>query len=89
MDLTSCQFIIGAVAAASGSSTRVWFVDKLTSAARAMQDRGWGDEPFEILGRMVGADESLMEWFGMKEIENDGGYGDLSRRILGVHIDEA
>lgn len=90
MDLTSCQFIIGAVAAASGSSTRSWFVDKLTSAARAMQDRGWGDEPFEILGRMVGADESLMGWFGMEGARDSivKGYGDVSRVILGLYMNE-
>ncbi|KUL86426.1 hypothetical protein ZTR_08086 [Talaromyces verruculosus] len=79
MDLTSCQFIIGAVAAASGSSTRSWFIDKLTSAAKAMQDRGWGDEPYEILGRMLGADESLMVWFGMEGTENDGGFMEMCR----------
>lgn len=90
MDLTSYQFIIGAVAAARGSSTRSWFIDKLTSAAKAMQDRGWGDEPYEVLGRMLGADESLMVWFSMEGTENygGGGYGDVSRRILGIHLDE-
>ncbi|EED13371.1 hypothetical protein TSTA_058600 [Talaromyces stipitatus ATCC 10500] len=64
MDLTSCQLIIGAVAAESGSSTRIWFVSKLTSAARAMQERGWA-EPFQILERVLRSDTSLMEWFNM------------------------
>uniref|UniRef100_A0A093V968 Uncharacterized protein n=1 Tax=Talaromyces marneffei PM1 TaxID=1077442 RepID=A0A093V968_TALMA len=84
MDLTSCQFIIGAVAAEHGSSTKTWFVDKLTSAARAMQERGWSDEPFEILQRMLRADESLMGWFGI-EGGRDGiskGYEDMLRQIL-------
>lgn len=88
MDLTSCQFIIGAVSAETGSSTRMWFVDKLTSAARAMQDRGWSDEPFEILGRMLGADDSLIGWFGMEGAKNTGGYKDVSRQILGLPLEE-
>lgn len=90
MDLTSCQFIIGAVSAACESSTRIWFVDKLTSAAIAMQERGWSEEPFEILGRMLGADESLMRWFGMEQDKGDVGrrYKDVSRRILGLHVDD-
>lgn len=89
MDLTSCQFIIGAVAAEGGSSTKMWFVDKLTSAARAMQDRGWSDEPFEILKRMLGADDSLMGWFGMGGGRDMTGYKDVSRQILGVSLDVA
>jgi hypothetical protein len=89
MDLTSCQFIIGAVAAETGTSTKMWFIDKLTSAARAMQDRGWSDEPFEILKRMLGADDSLMGWFGMEGGRDMTGYKDVSRQILGVSLDEA
>lgn len=72
MDLTSCQFIVGAVAAASNSSTRMWFMDKLTSAARAMQARGWSDRPFEILERMLRADDTLSGWFRMEGLKVHG-----------------
>lgn len=90
MDLTSCQFIIGAVAAASNSSTRTWFVDKMARTACAMQERGWSEEPFEILGRMLGADQSLARWLGMecgRGVSEE--YRDVSRRILCVSLEES
>ncbi|KAH8692345.1 hypothetical protein BGW36DRAFT_304164 [Talaromyces proteolyticus] len=62
MDLTSCQLIIGAIAAKSGTSTRTWFVNKLTNAARAMRSRGWND-PFEVLEMGMKADRHMATWF--------------------------
>lgn len=64
MDLTSCQLIIGATAAEKGTTTREWFVDKLKSAAQAMQSRGW-IQPFDILEKGLQADRDLAGWLTM------------------------
>ena len=59
MDLSSCQLIIGAIAAKRGSETRAWYVDRLQTALQAIEQRGW-EKPFGILERVVASDEHLL-----------------------------
>ena len=59
MDLTSCQLMIGAVAARKGSHTREWFMEKLKSAVEALRSRGW-DNPRQILEKGFVIDSSLI-----------------------------
>ncbi|KAI1321867.1 hypothetical protein F5Y16DRAFT_388339 [Xylariaceae sp. FL0255] len=62
MDLTSCQLILGAVAAEEGSSTRTWFTDKLQSASRSLSSRGW-DGALNILEGGFPAEDELAAEF--------------------------
>ncbi|CRG88451.1 hypothetical protein PISL3812_05481 [Talaromyces islandicus] len=62
MDFTSCQHLIGAIASQHKTSTQAWFVNKLTSAAKAMRSRGW-HQPFEVLEDGLQFDVRLTEWF--------------------------
>jgi hypothetical protein len=48
MDLTSGHFMIGAIAAVRGSSTRLWFVSKLQRAVKVLKARGWAN-PLDIV----------------------------------------
>lgn len=48
MDLTSCQLMIGAIAAEKGSKTRAWFVTTLKTAVLVLKSRGW-DDPLNLL----------------------------------------
>jgi hypothetical protein len=52
MDMTSCTIMLGAIAAAPGSATRAWFVDKLRRVYTAMRDRGW-DDPLRIIDSLL------------------------------------
>jgi hypothetical protein len=62
LDLTSCQIIVGAVASAPGSVSRVWFIDKLSRGVRGMQQRGW-DNAFGLLETTLGNDKDLLQRF--------------------------
>ncbi|KAI1288167.1 hypothetical protein F5Y03DRAFT_98836 [Xylaria venustula] len=42
-DLTSCQLMIGAIAADKGSPTRAWFMDRMSNAWRIVKSRGCND----------------------------------------------
>lgn len=59
MDLTSCQVILGAIAAKKGSEAQAWFVEKLNMGMEAMLRRGW-DDPFQILERRVMVDPYVL-----------------------------
>jgi hypothetical protein len=59
MNLTSCQLMIGAIAAEKGSQTRAWFVALLRSAVLALRSRGW-DDPLEILKKGFVYESGLM-----------------------------
>jgi hypothetical protein len=48
MDITSCQLMLGAIAAAESSQVRAWFVAKLRRAVQSLRSRGWV-RPLEIL----------------------------------------
>ncbi|RDW57977.1 hypothetical protein BP6252_13388 [Coleophoma cylindrospora] len=48
MDLTSCQMMLGAIAAGEGSQVRAWFVARLRRAVLTLRSRGWV-RPLEIL----------------------------------------
>ena len=50
MDLTSCHFMIGAIASDERSQARTWFVSKLRRAVRALRARGW-ENPLDIVER--------------------------------------
>lgn len=62
MELTSYQFIIGAVAASEYSPTRAWFVARLQRLVKGMQVRGW-NEPLEVLDRGFASDPVLLRRF--------------------------
>lgn len=62
MDLTSCQLILGAVAAADGSQVKAWFVARLRKAALALRSRGWV-QPFESLEKSFVSDARLAARF--------------------------
>jgi hypothetical protein len=57
MDMTSCTIMLGAIAAAPGSATRAWFVDKLRRVYTAMRDRGW-DNPLRIVEGLLSQPDS-------------------------------
>jgi hypothetical protein len=63
MDVTSCQLMLGAVAAYRGSQTRAWFVAKLRRAVVALRARGY-TRPQDILAQGIVAEPSLMDCFG-------------------------
>lgn len=60
MDLTSCQFMIGAIAAGEGSHLRGWYVSRLKRVVQAMRMRGWAEPPPLFDGGLV-SDTILME----------------------------
>ncbi|KAI8631870.1 hypothetical protein F5Y19DRAFT_422399, partial [Xylariaceae sp. FL1651] len=62
MDLTSCQLIVGAIAAYKDSPTRAWFVDKFKNVLHALKSRGW-DNAIDILEKGFALDESLVTRF--------------------------
>ena len=62
MDLTYCQFMIGAVAAEDGSETKAWYLERLASMLLAMQLRGW-DGTLEVLERGLMPDAKLLSRF--------------------------
>lgn len=62
MDITSCQLMLGAVAARKGSQTRAWFVAKLRTAVLALRSRGWV-QPLEILEKGFVAEGVLVSRF--------------------------
>lgn len=69
MELTSYQFMLGAIAAAKGSPTRAWYVARLKRVVQAMGMRGWA-EPLQILERGgFLSDPILMELFNTLCIE--------------------
>ncbi|KAI0551809.1 hypothetical protein F4679DRAFT_124729 [Xylaria curta] len=43
VELTSCQLMIGAIAADEGSPTRAWFMNRLKSAWQMVKSRGYND----------------------------------------------
>ncbi|TRX96399.1 hypothetical protein FHL15_002671 [Xylaria flabelliformis] len=52
VELTSCQLMIGAIAADEGSSTRAWFMNRLKSAWQMVKSRGCNDA-MEILEKNI------------------------------------
>lgn len=48
MDLTSCQLMLGAIAASEASNLRAWFVARLRMAILALRSRGWA-HPLKVL----------------------------------------
>ena len=62
MDLTSCQLMLGAVAADEGSRDRAWFVAKLRRAVLVLRSRGWV-RPLEILENGFVSDARLVARF--------------------------
>jgi hypothetical protein len=62
MDLTSCQLMLGAVAAGEGSQVRAWFVARLRRAVLALRSRGWV-RPLEILEKGFVLDLGLVARF--------------------------
>ncbi|KAK7757577.1 hypothetical protein SLS62_000592 [Diatrype stigma] len=62
MELTSYQFMIGAIAASQGSPTRVWYVTRLKGLVHGMQMRGW-EEPLEALEGGFASDLVLLKGF--------------------------
>lgn len=69
MELTSYQFMLGAIAAGKGSPTRAWYVARLRRVVQAMRMRGWA-EPLRILeGGGFLSDPILMELFNTLWIE--------------------
>ncbi len=62
MDLSSCQLMLGAVAASEGSEVRAWFVARLRRAVVTLRSRGW-KRPLEILERGFVSDDGLVARF--------------------------
>jgi hypothetical protein len=62
MDLTSCQLMLGAIAADEGSQVRAWFVARLRRAVLVLRSRGWV-RPLEILENGLVSDERLVARF--------------------------
>jgi len=62
MDLTSCQLMLGAVAAGEGSRVRAWFVARLRRAVLALRSRGWV-RPLEILEKGFVSNVGLVAHF--------------------------
>jgi hypothetical protein len=59
MDLTSCQLMLGAVAAAEHTQTKAYFVARQRRAVSSLRSRGWTD-PLAILeNRLVSDDECV------------------------------
>ncbi|KAI0448233.1 hypothetical protein F5B21DRAFT_498247 [Xylaria acuta] len=70
-DLTSCELMIGAIAADEGSPTRAWFMDRLKSAWRTVKSRGCNDA-MDILERNTILETSLQGQFKSLWMELDG-----------------
>ncbi|KAK3692007.1 hypothetical protein B0T22DRAFT_634 [Podospora appendiculata] len=62
MDLTSCQLMLGAIAAAEGSEVKAWFVGRMTRAALALRSRGCV-RPLDILDKGFVSDVPLVARF--------------------------
>ncbi|KAI9825940.1 MAG: hypothetical protein M1819_000459 [Sarea resinae] len=62
MTLTSCQLMLGAVAAGEGSQDRAWFMATLKGAVLALRSRGWV-RPLEILETGFVSDVGLVARF--------------------------
>ncbi|KAL2851884.1 hypothetical protein BJY01DRAFT_107174 [Aspergillus pseudoustus] len=58
MHMTCFQFMIGAISADKGSPARTWFMERLSSAVRWMQVRGW-PEPLKLLQERFLSDNGL------------------------------
>lgn len=71
VDLTSCQLMIGVVAADKDSQTRAWFMTRLKNAVEALRSRGW-DNPLDILRKGFVVDPSLIVSFRALWKELDG-----------------
>lgn len=71
MDLTSCQLMLGAVAASEGSQVRAWFVARLRRSVLALRSRGWM-RPLEILEKGFVSDMGLVARFRVlwKELDS-------------------
>ncbi|KAI0968558.1 hypothetical protein F4678DRAFT_464172 [Xylaria arbuscula] len=69
-DLTSCQFMIGAIAADKGSPTRAWFMDRMRSAWRIVKSRGC-NEVMDILGKNMRLNTRLESQFRSLWVELD------------------
>ncbi|RYC59100.1 hypothetical protein CHU98_g7107 [Xylaria longipes] len=70
-DLTSCQLMLGAMAADEGSPTRAWFMDRLRSAWQMVKSRGCSDVT-DILERNMIFKTSLEAQFESLWMELDG-----------------
>lgn len=72
LNLTSCQLMLGAVAAGEGSETRAWFVAMLRRAVSTLRSRGW-ERPLEILERGFAAGVGLVDRFRAlwKELDSE------------------
>ena len=64
MDLTSCQLMLGAIAAGEGSHIRAWFVARLRRAVLVLRCRGWA-RPLEILEKSFMPSSNLKARFTM------------------------
>ncbi|KAK3334053.1 hypothetical protein B0T19DRAFT_419970 [Cercophora scortea] len=62
MDITSCQLMLGAIAAAEDSEVRAWFVAKMKRAAVALRSRGCV-RPLDILEKGFVSDVPLVARF--------------------------
>ncbi|KAI0426241.1 hypothetical protein F5Y09DRAFT_71434 [Xylaria sp. FL1042] len=69
-DLTSCQLMIGAMAADKGSQVRAWFIDRLKSAWRVVKSRGCNDV-MDVLERNMTFRTSLKTRFKLLWMELD------------------
>ncbi|KAJ5238527.1 hypothetical protein N7468_003146 [Penicillium chermesinum] len=86
MDLTCFQFVIGAVAAEKGSSTREWFVNKIAGAVRAMKQRGWLN-PLHLMGNRYHSGIGVSMKFTALWEELDDMCAELKALEWGPHID--
>ncbi|KAI0147043.1 hypothetical protein GGR57DRAFT_264519 [Xylariaceae sp. FL1272] len=70
-DLTSCDFMIGALAAREGSATRAWFIKRLQKPWEIVKSRGC-DDILGMLERNMGSKTELAKRFRSLWAELDG-----------------
>ncbi|KAI0858865.1 hypothetical protein F4860DRAFT_287598 [Xylaria cubensis] len=70
VELTSCQLMVGAIAADEGSSTRAWFMNRLKSAWQMVKSRGCNDA-MEILEKNMVIETGLQAQFKSLWMELD------------------